>query len=77
MTIIFLRFTKAPTPEDDIIFVTKALHQINPNLRETARTEDTITFTSPDHNVDLFGDLFRAWLNSANPVINTYRVLSD
>jgi hypothetical protein len=77
MTIILLRFVKNPAPEEDFVYVTEALHQINPDLRETERTENTITFSSPDHNADLYGTLLQAWLNPPNPLIDTYRMLAD
>jgi hypothetical protein len=77
MTIIYLRFVKTPTPEEDFEYVTERLHQINPGLRETERTENTITFSSPDHDCSIYGDLFHSWLYPPNPIIDTYQMLAD
>ncbi|KAJ5800859.1 uncharacterized protein N7518_002927 [Penicillium psychrosexuale] len=77
MTIIYLRFSKNPAPVEDIALVTKTLRDINPGLDETERTEDTITFSSPDHDVDIFGEIFEEWLHSEPPVITTFRMLAD
>lgn len=77
MTIIFLRFSKNPAPVEDIALVTETLQKINPGLAETDRTEDTITFTSPDNNVNLFDGIFEQWLHSEPPVITTFRMLAD
>ncbi|KAJ5217995.1 uncharacterized protein N7498_000094 [Penicillium cinerascens] len=77
MTIIYLRFLKNPDPVEDIVLVTETLQKINPDLSETERTEDTITFSSPDHDVDIFGNIFDEWLHSEPPVIITFRMLAD
>ncbi|KAJ5114121.1 hypothetical protein N7456_002655 [Penicillium angulare] len=77
MTIIFLRFSQSPTPAEDFALVTETLQEINSNLSETARTEDTITLSSEDEDVSIFGDIFEKWLHSEPPVIKTYRVLAD
>lgn len=77
MTIIYLRFSQNPAGEESIALVTEALQKINPDLTESERTEDTITFTSPDHLVDIYGDIFRSWLNSDPPIIDTWRMLAD
>ena len=77
MTIIYLRFSKNPAPDEDIALVTETLRNINPGLGETERTEDTITFSSPDHDADVFGEIFEEWLHSEPPVIKTFRMLAD
>ncbi|KAJ5232142.1 hypothetical protein N7468_005098 [Penicillium chermesinum] len=57
------------------------LQRLNPGLNETARTEDSITLSSLDEDVDivdnLFGNIFETWLHSEPPLIDTYRVLAD
>ncbi|KAJ5503755.1 hypothetical protein N7463_006629 [Penicillium fimorum] len=77
MTIIYLHFSQNPAPKQSIILVTEALQKINPDLSESERTEDSITFTSTDHDVNLYGDIFQLWLDSDPPVIDTWRMLSD
>ncbi|KAJ5806650.1 uncharacterized protein N7503_004252 [Penicillium pulvis] len=76
MTIIYLEFSQSPVSEDSIALVTEALQKINTDLIETERTEDSITFTSPDHLVDIYGDIFQSWLNSDPPVIDTWRMMA-
>ncbi|KAJ5971518.1 uncharacterized protein N7479_001436 [Penicillium vulpinum] len=76
MTVIYLRFSQNPAPEQSIILVAETLQKINTDLSESERTEDSITFTSPDHNVDIYGDIFESWLDSDPPVINTWRMLA-
>ncbi|KAJ5374421.1 hypothetical protein N7517_006427 [Penicillium concentricum] len=76
MTVIYLQFPQSPAPEQCITFVTEALQKINPDLSESKRTEDSITFTSTDHDVDIYGDIFKLWLDSEPPVIDTWRMVS-
>ena len=76
MTIIYLRFCQTPAAEESITLVTEVLQKINPELSESERTENAITFTSPDHLVDVYGDIFQSWLESDPPVIGTWRMLA-
>ncbi|KAJ5823778.1 hypothetical protein N7447_006118 [Penicillium robsamsonii] len=77
MTVVYLQFSQNPAPEQSIILVTEALQKINSDLSESERTEDSVTFTSTDHDVNIYGDIFQSWLDSDPPVVDTWRMLSD
>ncbi|KAF3389302.1 hypothetical protein F1880_004355 [Penicillium rolfsii] len=74
---IFLRFSNNPASSEDIAFVIKAVREINPKISETDRTEDTITFTSPDNDIDSLSEPFQAWLDWAHPIITTWRLVAQ
>ncbi|KAJ5170014.1 uncharacterized protein N7500_002797 [Penicillium coprophilum] len=76
MTVIYLQFSHSPVPEKSIILVTEALQKINPNLSESERTEDSIAFSSIDHDVDIYGNIFQSLLDSNPPLIDTWRMLA-
>lgn len=77
MTVIFLQFATKPASVKDVILVTTTLQDINPKLHDSARTDDSITFTSPDERVDIYGTIFEEWLSMTPPVISTYKMLGD
>ena len=77
MTIIYLRFAKNPASVKDVVLVTTALQDINPKLNDTARTADSITFTSPDERIDIYGNIFEDWKSATPPVIAAYKMRGD
>jgi hypothetical protein len=77
MTIIFLQFATNPASVENVMLVTSTLQDINPNLMETARTQDSITLSSPDEKVDIYGNVFQEWLSTSPPIIGTYKMSGD
>jgi hypothetical protein len=77
MTIIFLQFAANPASVENVMLVTSTLQDINPKLMETARTQDSITLSSPDERVDIYGNIFQEWLSTTPPVIGKFKMLGD
>ncbi|KAJ5322715.1 hypothetical protein N7452_011004 [Penicillium brevicompactum] len=74
MTVIYLEFPESPVSQDTILVVTQILQAINPSLCESERTHDSITFTSTDSDVEVYGGIFQFWANSEPPLICAWRV---
>ncbi|KAJ5872485.1 uncharacterized protein N7529_004838 [Penicillium soppii] len=77
MTIIFLKFAANPASVENVIIVTDTLQNMNPKLMETARTQDSITLSSPDERVDIYGNIFEKWASMDPPIIATYNMSGD
>lgn len=58
MLIFCLWFSIIPAPVEDGTLVTETLPKINPDLGEMERTKETTTFSSPDNDVNIFGEIF-------------------
>lgn len=74
MTVIYLQFPESPDLEENILIVTQTLQAINPDLHESARTDNSITFTSWDSDLEVYGGIFHFWANSEPPMINAWRM---